>query len=170
MPKIKRNTFGGRRKTEKSQFDLGTDELRKRRLEALGPQREGWPEADMTAAESALGCLLWQASLHERYDQAKRMHDAGVMFASWWILVYPKCHAQGTLGQFQPKGPSSDIDTTEAEANLRSASLYLGKERAVLDAVINTCVYQRINYKRLDKLRTGLCRLMEWAKVQRRAA
>jgi len=149
---------------------MGTPELRIKRLAALGPQRQGWPAPDLSYSESALGCLLWQGYLHPDYSHAKAMHDVGVQFAGWMILVHPKLHAQGTLGQFQPKEGSEEIDTTEAEANLRDASEYLKKERAVYDAVVNTCVYNRINHDKVSKLRTGLCRLMEWHKAQRKAA
>lgn len=160
----------GYKAEDRPKYDLGTPELRLKRLAALGPQRQGWPAPDLAYAESPLGCLLWQGYLHPEYDQAKRMYDAGVMFAGWWTLVHPKSHAQGTLGQFQPKTSGEDIDTTAAEHNLRDASEFLKKERAVYDAVVNTCVYQRLNHDKLAKLRTGLCRLMEWQRAQREAA
>ncbi len=115
-----------------------------------------------------LGVLLWQGYLHGDYTQAKRMHDAGIMFAGWWVLVHPKTFTQGTLGRFMP-GASTAVDTEAAEANLKSASAYLAKERAVLDAVIIAAVYQRLNLRHMEKLRTGLCRLMEWKRAQWRA-
>lgn len=157
-------------KEDRPKYDLGTNELRAKRLAALGPQRVGWPLPDLAYAESPLGCLLWQGYLHPEYEQSKRMYEAGVMFAGWWTIVHPKSHAQGTLGQFQPKESGELIDTTEAELNLKEASEFLKKERAVYDAVVNTCVYHRLNYDRLSKLRTGLCRLMEWRNSQREAA
>ena len=40
----------------------------------------------------------------------------------------------------------------------------------VYDAVVNTCVYQRLNYDKLAKLRAGLCRLILWHRAQREAA
>lgn len=155
---------------DRPKFDLGTPELRLKRLQALGPQREGWPAPDLAYAESPLGCLLCQGCLHPEYDRAKRMYDAGVMFAGWWTLVHPKSHAQGTLGQFQPKTASEEVDTQAAELNLAAASEFLKKERAVFDEVVNTCVYQRLNYDRIVKLRAGLCRLIEWQGAQRKAA
>jgi len=157
----------GRPKIKRPDIDLGTPELRLKRLRALGAPRPNWPTPDANAAESALGTLLWQGFLHSEYEQAKRMHDAGVMFCGWWVLVYPKTFTQGTLGRFQPGG-STTVDVETAEANLKSASAFIGKERAVLDAVINTCVYQRFNPHGIEKLRTGLCRLMEWKKKGKR--
>lgn len=152
----------GSKAAPKDPIDLGTPELRKRRMEALGPQRQGWPAPDLAGAESALGTFLWQGFLHPTYERAKRMHDAGVLFASWWTIVHPKTHSQGTLGQFLPKGASVEIDPAEAEANLRAASAHLAKEPRILHAVINVAVYGNLEHRRLDKLRAGLCRLIEW--------
>jgi hypothetical protein len=90
------------------------------------------------------------------------------MFAGWWVLVYPKTFTQGTLGRLQPGG-TTEVDVEQAKGNLRSAQAYLGKERQVLDAVINTAVFQRINLREMQKLRTGLCRLVEWKREQGRA-
>jgi hypothetical protein len=149
-------------KPEREATDLGTPELRKRRMEALGPQREGWPKPDLTDSVTALGMFLWQGFLHPNFDRAKKMHDAGVLFATWWTIVHPKTHTQGTLGQFSPKGAKVDIDPEEAEANLAAVSAFLGKETRVLHTVINVAVYQNPEHRRLDKLRAGLCRLIEW--------
>ena len=161
--KIDHRTMGGRRKEVRPKYDLGTPELIRKRLMALGPRREGWPDPDAAAAESALGVLLWQGQLHDRYDQAKRLHDAGVSFAGWWTLVHPKSHAQGTLGQFQPKGSTEEVDTGEAEAMLRSASEALKAiGPRVLHAVINVAVYQAMENRARDKLRAGLNRLADW--------
>lgn len=163
---------GNKRKAkDRPRYDTGTPELLRKRLEALGPQRSGWPVPDTAFAESPIGCLLFQGLLHPEYDRAKRMYDAGVTFAGWWTLVHPKTHAQGTLGQFAPKeGSGAEIDTTEAEANLSAASALLKRERQVFDAVVNTCVYQRYDGRALGKLRTGLGWLMEWQREARRAA
>jgi hypothetical protein len=141
-----------------------------KRLAALyvsGTPRPHWPTPDPTAAESALGVLLWQGFLDGDYLKAKRMHDAGVMFAGWWVLVHPKTFTQGTLGRFQP-GQSGDADVEAAETNLKAVSATLAFDRAVLDAVINTAVYQRINLRQMDKLRTGLQRLVEWRQQKNR--
>lgn len=147
---------------DRPKYDLGTPELRLKRLAALGAQRQGWPAPDPKDAESSLGVLLWQGRLAPTYERAKRMHDAGVSFAGWWTLVHPKSHAQGTLGQFQPKGRYEAVETELAEACLAAASAYLKKEPRVLHAVIDVCVYQSLKNRRTDKLRTGLCRLLEW--------
>lgn len=154
-------------KRDKPAIDLGTDELRARRLKALGAQRPGWPQPDLSSSESALGILLWQGFLHGTYDQARKMHNAGVQFASWWVLVHPKTFTQGTLGRFVA-GSSTEVDAGVAENHLRASSAFLSKDRAILDAVINAAVYQRINLRQMEKLRTGLCRLIEyWRAVQR---
>lgn len=155
----------GRPKIDRPQVDLGTPELQRRRAALLGAPRLNWPAPDSSAVENALGVLLWQGVLHEDYNQAKKMHDAGVMFAGWWVLVYPKTFTQGTLGRLQPGG-STEVDVEEAVVNLRSAQAYLAKERRVLDAVINAAVFQRINLREMQKLRTGLCRLVEWKREQ----
>lgn len=150
-------------KRERPHFDLGTPELIARRAAALGPQREGWPMPDQSAAESALGILMWQGQLDAKYERAKRLHDAGVTFAGWWVLVHPKTHAQGTLGQFQPKGSTEEIDTGEAEACLRAASEHLKKlGPRVLHYVIDTAVYQSMENRGRDKLRSGLGALIQW--------
>lgn len=152
----------GFQKREKTPNDTGTPELIKRRIAALGLQRKDWPMPDLTDAVSALGVLMWQGHLHNNYEQAKRMHDAGVAFAGWWTLVHPKTHAQGTLGQFQPKASSHAIETAEAEEMLAAASVILRKEPRILHAVINVAVYQNADHRKLDKLRDGLYRLMQW--------
>jgi len=157
----------GRPKTQRPKVDVGTPELQLKRQTALGPARPNWPTPDVAAAESALGVLMWQGFLHSEYPQAKRMHDAGVTFCGWWVLVHPKTFTQGTLGRFQPGG-STIVDTETAEANLKAACTFLARDRAALDAVINTCVYQRINIKQIDRLRTGLCNLLAWLKQTRK--
>lgn len=158
----------GRPRKSQPTVDLGTPELQAKRMTALGASRPNWPRPNAADAESVLGVLLWQGFLHEGYEQAKRMHDAGLMFAGWWVLVHPKTFTQGTLGRFLPGG-SSVVDVEQAEANLREASAYIGKDRAMLDNVINTCVYQRINLRQIEKLRAGLCMLMEWKRKKNRA-
>ena len=152
-------TKRGRPRTHRSETDHGTPELRAKRLTALGPRRENWPEPDITDASSVLGVLLWRGLLHADYAQAKRMHDAGVRFAGWWMLVYPNT-LQGTLGRFVA-GNSSEVDTESAERNLRASEAVLARNRQVMDVVINAVVYQRIEDRGLDKLRLGLEWLVE---------
>lgn len=165
----KRNSRRGRPRLERSRVDLGTPELRAKRLVRLGTPPAHWPAPDPNAAESALGVLLWQGFLHSNYDIAKRMHDVGVMFCGWWVLVHPTTFVKGSLAHIAP-GMTTEIDTAAAEARLKSAGLFLAKDRAALDAVINTCVYQRINLRQIEKLRSGLCRLVEWQKSRVKGA
>lgn len=146
--------------------DLGTPEARAKRMQALGPRRiepDGktpWPEPDLNHAESLLGRLLWHGTLSDTYGQARRMYEMGVTLCGWWLLVYPKTNTQGTLGQFRPGG-STEVDTDAARANLDLAREAC-KDRSVYDAVVNVCVFGRYDYRRLEKLRTGLCRLINW--------
>lgn len=159
----------GRPKLNRPAIDLGTPELRAKRERAVGPKRQGWPEPNVADGEHALGILLWRGELAPTYEMSKRMYDAGIMFAGWWMLCNPKSHPGNTLRGLLP-GSVSEGDTDEARANLTTASRVLGKERAVLDAVINCVVYQRVMPRKLAHLRTGLCRLMQWRDEQRRAA
>lgn len=147
-------TKRGRPRQERTGRDHGTPELARKRLEALGERREGWPEPDLTDAPSALGVLLWQGYLHPDYATAKRMHDAGVRFAGWWMVVHPNT-LQGTLGRFVA-GKGAEVDTEGAERNLRASRALLGRERQVLDTVIDVTVFQRVDARHLDKLRQGL--------------
>lgn len=156
-------------KREKPKYDFGTPELIKRRMAALGPRRVGpngkpWPEPNPADAESAMGILLWQGRLADTYERSKRMHDAGVTFAGWWLLVYPQTHSHSTLSQFLPR-KGLPGETEMAEACLRAASAFLKKEPRVLHAVINVAVYQSMENRHVDKLRTGLCRLIEWMRT-----
>lgn len=159
----------GRPRSERPAVDLGTPELRARRRARMPTQRPNWPEPDTNATENALGILLWQGILHSDYTAAKRMHDAGITFCGWWVLVHPATFLKGSLAHIV-LGTLSDIDTAAAEARLKSAAMYLAKDRAVLDAVINTCVYQRINMRQIEKLRAGLCRLVEWQRAREKRA
>jgi len=160
----------GRPRSDRPVIDLGTPELRAKRQFALGPQRRGWPEPLLNDAEHALGIMLWRGDLAPEYEASKRMYDAGIMFAGWWRVVYPKTSPTGTLGSLQP-GSSGDPDIEHARACLTSASLYLAnKSRSILDAVINAVVYNGIQPRKVQHLRTGLCRLIEWRRAQRKAA
>lgn len=164
----------GRPRLNRPAIDHGTPELQAKRLFAIGPRRKDpagnlWPEPDLTHSENALGVLLWRGELAPTYELAKRMYDAGIMFAGWWTLCNPKTHPGNALRGLMP-GASSDPEIDEARANLTAASRYLGKERAVLDAVINAAVFSRVLPRKMPKLRAGLCRLIEWREAQRKAA
>lgn len=166
----------GRPRVDRPKFDTGTPELRAKREFAVGPRRQGWPEPNVADAEHALGVLLWRGELAPTYEISKRMYDAGIMFAGWWMLCNPKSHPGNALRGLMP-GSVSDPDVDEARACLTTASKVLAKERAVLDAVINAAVFNRVLPRKISKLRTGLCRLIQWrnspeakAMMERRAA
>jgi len=161
--KIDKRTIGGRRKEVKPKFDLGTDELRAKRMMAVGAQRDGWPMPDPAGSVTALGVLMWQGQLSDHYDTAKKLHDAGVTFAGWWTVVHPKSHMQGTLGQFVEKESLLPPDVELAETCLRAASEEIKKVGPrVLHAVINVAVYQSMENRARDKLRAGLIKLAQW--------
>lgn len=160
----------GRPRTDRPRLDHGTPELRAKRLFAIGPERPGWPKPNPEDGESALGVLLWRGSLAPTYEMSKRMYDAGVAFAGKWILVYPKSFPGNTLRGLQP-GSTSAADVDEARRVLTEMSKELNKYgRGVFDAVVNCCVYNSIQPRKFEKLRTGLCRLIEWNNSARRAA
>lgn len=87
------------------------------------------------------------------------MHDAGVEFAGWWMLVHPKCNAQGTLGRLQPGSSGEEIDPERAEENLRGAKLVLGTHWS---AVVDVCVYRKVSLTTIQDLRRGLAALIRW--------
>lgn len=154
----------GRPRLNRPAIDLGTPELRARRMMAIGPKRVGWPEPDPTDGERLLGLLLWRGYLAPDYEQSKRMYDAGIQFAGWWRVVHPKTTPTGTLGALQP-GRGEEPDVQEARDNLTAASAYLlAKSRKCYDVLVNAVIYDGMNAKNIEHLRTALCRLMEWRK------
>jgi hypothetical protein len=163
----------GRPRLNRPAIDLGTPELIRKRAEALGPQRPGWPTPDPNDASNTLGRLLWWGALHPQYDEARKMYEAGARFAWLWLVTYPKTNTIGTLARFVSQNPTEidGADKDAAEIELRRTTSFIGKERQILDAVINTVIYGRICLRSIKKLRTGLCRLVEFQKdYQRRAA
>lgn len=166
----------GPKAQQRDRIDLGTPELRAKREAAIGPRRDKWPEPSISEGSYLLGALLWRGHLDAKYDQARKMHDAGIQFAGWWVLTHPKSFGTGTLSQFVP-GQTSELTDAEAERiryeaehNLANASMDLKKERAVYDAIVNVCIYQRFQPANLDKLRVGLHRLIERQKEMQKAA
>lgn len=157
----------GRPRQDRPKFDTGTPELRARREFIVGPRRENWPEPNVADGEHALGFLLWRGALAPTYEMSKRMYDAGIMFAGWWLLCNPKTHPGNALRGLMPGGVS-DPDIEHARKCLTEASQHISKNPAVLDTVIEVCVYSRIPARSVAYLRTGLCRLMEWREDQRR--
>ena len=142
-------------------IDLGTPELRAKRIAAAGIRPAGWPTPDLAYTTTPLGQLLIHGALARSWEASKRLYDAGMAFAGWWVLVHPKSFPTGTLGALQP-GIGTDVDTEEAQRLLRAAEQLLGRKRQTLDAVINTCVYQRYNPLTVRHLLRGLEALVEW--------
>jgi hypothetical protein len=158
MPKPKR--------VPRQAVDLGTPEAIRKRLERLGAPLPGWPLPDTTAAESLLGVLLWRGALGADYDDARRLHSAGVSFCGWWVRAHPKTFTQGTLGRLQA-GSLTEVDAEGAEAALGAVKALL--PRVHYDAVVNAAVYQRIP-RWVEDLRAGLRAVDAWQMGARRAA
>jgi hypothetical protein len=159
MSKKKKN------KQPKDHIDHGTPELRAKRMLLVGG-------GDPAFAEHPMGILHQRGYLSNDHEQSYRMYSAGMEFGILWGRVFKPPFAQSMLAQFQPgdTGVSyEDDDHAKAEARFRSASAFL-KERAVYDALVNAVVYRRVNPRTLDKLRTALCRLIQFNKGHARAA
>lgn len=156
----------GRPKTNRPDVDFGTPELiAKRAFLTAG--------ADPSYAEHPLGILYVRGYLSDDHEQSRRMYAAGMEFGILWGRVFKPPFAQSLMAQFIPSGEGGvwDDDTTaESEARLKRVVTFL-KERAVYDALVNAVIYRRTNPRTLDKLRTALCRLIDYNKsVARRAA
>jgi hypothetical protein len=156
----------GRPRLNRPKVDEGTPELRARRAAVTRGAIEG--AKDPAYAEHPLGVLLMQGILSPEFKAGKALYDAGIYFASLWIAANPKAFPTGTLGRLQP-GSSVEV-AGDAADQLKALCAHLAKERAVYDAVVNTCVYRRLNLRNMEKLRTGLARVSSWRRLQRSEA
>lgn len=156
----------GRPKTDRPNIDCGTPELVAKRALLTGG-------ADPSYAEHPLGILYVRGYLSDDHEQSRRMYTAGMEFGILWGRVFKPPFAQSLMAQFVSGGDGGIWDetaTAESEARLKRVVAFL-KERAVYDALVNAVVYRRTNPRTLDKLRTALCRLIDYNKsVIRRAA
>jgi hypothetical protein len=159
-------TKRGRPKANRPDIDCGTPELIAKRAFLTGA-------ADPSYAEHPLGILYVRGYLSDDHEQSRRMYAAGMEFGILWGRVFKPPFAQSLMAQFVPSGEGGVWDeatAAESEARLKRVVGFL-KERAVYDALVNVVIYRRTNPRTLDKLRTALCRLIDYDKsVARRAA
>lgn len=155
----------GRPKASRPEVDLGTPELiAKRALMAGG--------GDPAYAEHPLGILYVRGYLSDEHEQSRRMYAAGMEFGLLWGRVFKPPFAQSLMSQFVPSGDGGvwdEADLADAEARLKRIVAFL-KERQIYDALVNAVIYRRTNPKTLDKLRTALCRLVQYGKANMRRA
>ncbi|MCC6912718.1 MAG: hypothetical protein IT566_03355 [Rhodospirillaceae bacterium] len=156
----------GRPKFNRPDIDRVTPELVAKRAFLTGG-------ANPAYAEHPLGILYVRGYLSDDHEQSRRMYVAGMEFGFLWGRVFKPPFAQSLMAQFVPSGEGAGWDeatTADAEARLKRVASFL-KERAVYDALVNAVIYRRTNPRTLDKLRTALCRLIDYNKsVARRAA
>lgn len=155
----------GRPKKNRPDIDYGTPELVAKRAHLAGG-------ADPAYAEHPLGILFVRGYLADTHEQSRRMYAAGMEFGLLWGRVFKPPFAQSLMAQFVPGGEGGIWDEStvaESEARLKRIVTFL-KERAVYDALVNAVVYRRTNPRTLDKLRTALCRLVDYGKTNARRA
>jgi hypothetical protein len=157
----------GRPKSNRPLIDTGTPELVAKRAFLVGA-------ADPAYAEHPLGILFVRGYLSDNHEQSRRMYVAGMEFGLLWGRVFKPPFAQSLMAQFVPGGGEGGIwdeaALADAQRRLQRIVVFL-KERQVYDALVNAVVYRRTNPKTLDKLRTALCRLIDYSKsTARRAA
>ena len=153
----------GRPKKTRPDIDCGTPELIAKRALLTGG-------ADPSFAEHPLGILYVRGYLSNDHEQSRRMYAAGMEFGLLWGRVFKPPFAQSLMSQFVPSGEGGIWDDTavaEAEGRLRRIVAFL-KERQVYDALVNVVIYRRANPRTLDKLRTALCRLIQYDKSHAR--
>jgi len=87
--------------------------------------------------------------------------------------VFKPPFAQSLMTQFVPGGGEGGIwdeaALADAQRRLQRIVVFL-KERQVYDALVNVVVYRRTSPKALDKLRTALCRLIDYSQSNARRA
>lgn len=155
----------GRPKKLNPGIDYGTPELIAKRAHLAGG-------GDPAYAENPLGILYVQGYLSNDHEQSRRMYAAGMEFGLLWGRVFKPPFAQSLMSQFVPSGEGGIWDESteaESEARLRKVVTFL-KERQIYDALINVVIYRRLNPRTLDKLRTALCRLIQFDKAHARRA
>ena len=155
----------GRPKASRPDVDYGTPELVAKRAILAGG-------ADPAYTEHPLGLLFVRGYLSDDHEQSRRMYAAGMEFGVLWGRVFKPPFAQSLMAQFVPGGDGGvwdDSTLADSEARLRRIAAFL-KERQVYDALVNTVIYRRVNPRVLDKLRTALCRLVEYEKAAARRA
>jgi hypothetical protein len=153
----------GRPKANRPHVDCGTPELIAKRAFLTGG-------ADPSYAEHPLGILYVRGYLSGDHEQSRRMYTAGMEFGLLWGRVFKPPFAQSLMSQFVPGGDGGLWDESavaESEARLRRIVVFL-KERQVYDALVNAVIYRRTNPRTLDKLRTALCRLIDYNKAAAR--
>lgn len=156
----------GRPKYLKPDVDYGTPELIAKRAQLTG-------NADPVYSEHPLGILYVRGYLSDDHEQSRRMYAAGMEFGLLWGRVFKPPFAQSLMAQFVPGGGEGGIwddgAVADAEARLRRIVAFL-KERQIYDALVNAVIYRRTNPRTLDKLRTALCRLLQYEKSYARRA
>ncbi|MGE3336053.1 MAG: hypothetical protein AB7I36_20645 [Rhodospirillaceae bacterium] len=155
----------GRPKLNRPGIDYGTPELIAKRIHVTAG-------ADPVYAEHPLGILYVRGYLSDDHEQSRRMYAAGMEFGFLWGRVFKPPFAQSLMAQFVPGaggdgGTWDDAALADAEARLKRIVVFL-KERQVYDALVNAVIYRRTNPRTLDKLRTALCRLIEFDKANAR--
>jgi hypothetical protein len=154
----------GRPKISKPNVDCGTPELIAKRAFMAGG-------GDPSFTEHPLGILYVRGYLSDDHEQSRRMYAAGMEFGLLWGRVFKPPFAQSLMSQFVPSGEGGNWDeqtVAESEARLRRIVTFL-KERQVYDALVNAVIYRRVNPRTFDKLRTALCRLIDYEKTYARA-
>jgi hypothetical protein len=157
----------GRPRQNNPDIDTGTPELAAKRAALT-------KGADPAFAEHPLGILYVRGYLSDDHEQSRRMYAAGMAFGLLWGRVFKPPFAQSLLAEYVPAGETAlwdENDVAAAEARLRRITAFM-KERQVYDALVNAVVYRRVNPRHLDKLRTALCRLLQYehAIAKRQAA
>ena len=155
----------GRPKKIRPDIDCGTPELIAKRALLTGG-------ADPAYAEHPLGILYVRGYLSDDHEQSRRMYAAGMEFGYLWGRVFKPPFAQSLMSRFLPPGEGGlwdEATAADSEARLKRIVTFL-KEHAVYDALVNAVIYRRTNPRTLDKLRTALCRLIDYGKSQARKA
>ena len=145
---------GARPRLNRTARDTGTPELMRKRADLV---RGGDPVMSTTP----LGVYLERGFLHESYDQARKMYDAGMNYRYLYGTVFGRSSVKAITDM--PSGPKHVDDELleDIEPEYWRAARVLMKERPVFNATWRVCIHdQFVGAWELEKLRTGLCRLM----------